>query len=90
MATTRPVSPQDRLSRQQWRRWRRWGTCFAFWPENGADAARFLGGSAIALALLPQRTGTTMTAAGGIENAQAAITVGSPFLGIEGSTGRTA
>ena len=90
MKASLPVSPQDRMSSEQWRRWRGRGGCFACWPEHGTDAAWFLGGSTIALALLPQQTRTTMTDAGGVENAQAATTFGSPFLGIEGGASRTA
>lgn len=90
MGAPLPVPPQDRMRSQEWRRWRRRGSGFASWPENGADPAWFLGSSAIALAILPERTGTTMTDAGSIENAQAAISFGSLFLTIQGPTSRTA
>ena len=90
MGAALPVSPQDRPSSEQWRWWSGRGSGLAFWPENSAGAARFLGGGAIALALLLQGTGTTMPDAGGIDNAQAAITFRSPFLRIQGSTGGTA
>jgi len=54
---------------EKWRWWRRRGSGFASWPENSTDTARFLGGSTIVLAFLPERTGTAMTYAGYIENA---------------------
>ena len=90
MGAPLPVSPQDGMRRKPWRRWRRRASGLADWPENGTDAARFLGSSAIALAVLAQRTGTTMTDAGGIDNAQTAIVFWSSFLGIQGETSRTA
>jgi hypothetical protein len=85
-----PVSPEDRMSREQGRQGSRRASSFAGWPKNGADAAWFLGGSTIALALLSERTGTAMPDAGGIEHAQAAIAFRSPFLGVEREAGRTA
>src|SRR5436309_7891755 len=90
MGAPLPVSPQDGMRRKPWRRWRRRASGLADWPENGTDAARFLGSSAIALAVLAQRTGTTMTDAGGIDNAQTAIVFCSSFLGIQRETSRTA
>jgi hypothetical protein len=90
MGAPLPISPQDRIRSGQGRWWRRRGGCCVEWPENGTDAARFLGGSAIALAFLPQRTGTAMADAGCIDHAQATIAFRTALLRIEGEASGTA
>ncbi len=36
MKASLPVSPQERMSSEKWRRWRRRGSGFASWLESGA------------------------------------------------------
>ena len=79
-----PVSPQDGMRSKKGRRWGSGGSYKTSWPENGTDAARFLGGSAIALAFHTPRTGTTMADPGCINHAQAAIAFGAALLAIQG------
>jgi hypothetical protein len=83
------VSPQNGMRSVKWRRERSDYLSFVEWPEHSADAARSLGGSAISLTLLPERTGTTMTDPSCIHYPQAAIAFGATLLGIEGKTSRT-
>ncbi len=61
MLSPAPVPPEKRLGTD------------TQWVQQHADLARLLGGAALPLALLAQRTGTTTADAGSIHDAQASI-----------------
>ena len=65
---TTPVTPSDGLRADDKR------------MQKHADLARLLGGAALPLALLAQRTGTTTADAGGIHQSQAPISFLPPLL----------
>jgi len=90
MEATLPISPEDRVDSR---------LCLRRFMESGGgddgmeyrtDAPWFLSGGPVPLALLPQRTGTTMPNASSIHHPQSPITLRASFLGVERMISKTA
>ncbi len=85
-----PVSPEERGGSRGRSDYLDLACRFDTRAQDGTHPARLLGERAVSLAALAERTGTTMSNAGGIDDAQRAIWLCSSFLHREGMVRRTA